>query len=124
MGVMKLSGKGESLKDFGHGSDRPLNPKEFVGDIQDSKDRTHDRWRKTIVTLALVLLVAAMNWFVIDIVQEILQMDAELLKSKDIQAADRIVTESVILSLIGGTVAQVSALFLIAVKSIFSRKQK
>lgn len=119
-----MSNKGESLDDFNHGDDKSLNPKEFVGDIQDSKDRTHDRWRKTIVTLALVLLVAAMNWFVIDIVQSILLMDADLLKEKHIQPEDRIVTESVILSLIGGTVAQVSALFLIAVKSIFSRKPR
>lgn len=119
-----MGNKGESLNDFNHGEDKPLKPKEFVGDIQDSKDRTHDRWRKTIVTLALVLLVAAMNWFVIDIVQNILQMDSELLKDKHIQPSDRIVTESVILSLIGGTVAQVSALFLIAVKSIFSRKAR
>lgn len=119
-----MSGNGESLNDFQNGEDKPLSPKEFVGDIQDSKDRTHDRWRKTIVTLALVLLVAAMNWFVIDIVQGILLIDSELLKEKHIAPENRIITEAVILSLIGGTVAQVSALFLIAVKSIFSKKQK
>lgn len=33
-----MGNKGESLNDFNHGEDKPLKPKEFVGDIQDSKD--------------------------------------------------------------------------------------
>lgn len=120
---MNKNNKGESLNDF---NEPQVNlgvktPKDFVEGVQYEKDRTHDRWRKTLVTLALVVLVAAMNWFVIDIVQDILQSDSDLLAKKLINAEGRIVTTEVLLALIGGTVAQVSALLVIAVKSIFSK---
>ncbi|HBC3849626.1 TPA: hypothetical protein KD862_003580 [Vibrio cholerae] len=119
-----MSQKGEPLGQFNDasGTAAPIKPKNFVEDVQSSKDRAHDRWRKTLVTLALVVLVAVMNWFVIDIVQKILEIDKYLLEKKAIEMSGRIVTENVLLALIGGTVAQVSALFIIAVKSIFSKR--
>lgn len=88
----------------------------------DEKDRSHLRWGKTIVTLVLTLLTAGMNFYVINMVQSIATTELYLISTGTLTGADRVIDSTVYLALIAGTVAEVSALFFIVVKSMFKEK--
>lgn len=88
----------------------------------DEKDRSHLRWGKTIVTLVLTLLTAGMNFYVINMVQSIATIELYLVSTGKLAGADRVIDSTVYLALIAGTVAEVSALFFIVVKSMFKEK--
>ena len=92
-------------------------PKPFFNDVEESADRRHLRWTKSGVTLAMTILVAVMNWMVISMLYHVLDEELSLIRSGFMRADERTVTTSVYLALIAGTVAEVSALFLIIVKS-------
>ncbi|MGG2286268.1 hypothetical protein AB6B48_15605, partial [Escherichia coli] len=94
-------------------------PKPFFNDVEESADRRHLRWTKSGVTLAMTILVAVMNWMVISMLYHVLDEELSLIRSGFMRADERTVTTSVYLALIAGTVAEVSALFLIIVKSVF-----
>ncbi|WP_159182814.1 hypothetical protein [Escherichia coli] len=94
-------------------------PKKFFSDVDDSADRRHLRWTKSGVTLAMTILVAVMNWMVISMLYHVVDEELSLIRSGFMQADARTVTTSFYLALIPGTVAEVSALFLIIVKSVF-----
>ena len=94
-------------------------PKPFFNDVEESADRRHLRWTKSGVTLAMTILVAVMNWLVISMLYHVLDEELSLIRSGFMRADERTVTTSVYLALIAGTVAEVSALFLIIVKSVF-----
>ena len=94
-------------------------PKPFFNDVGESADRRHLRWTKSGVTLAMTILVAVMNWMVISMLYHVLDEELSLIRSGFMRADERTVTTSVYLALIAGTVAEVSALFLIIVKSVF-----
>lgn len=94
-------------------------PKPFFNDVEESADRRHLRWTKSGVTLAMTILVAVMNWMVISMLYHVLDEELSLIRSGFMRAEERTVTTSVYLALIAGTVAEVSALFLIIVKSVF-----
>ena len=94
-------------------------PKPFFNDVEESADRRHLRWTKSGVTLAMTILVAVMNWMVISMLYHVVDEELSLIRSGFMQADARTVTTSVYLALIAGTVAEVSALFLIIVKSVF-----
>ncbi|HEL5858497.1 TPA: hypothetical protein UOR21_004623 [Escherichia coli] len=94
-------------------------PKPFFNDVEGSADRRHLRWTKSGVTLAMTILVAVMNWMVISMLYHVLDEELSLIRSGFMRADERTVTTSVYLALIAGTVAEVSALFLIIVKSVF-----
>ncbi|TBO61710.1 hypothetical protein EQG46_26670 [Klebsiella pneumoniae] len=94
-------------------------PKKFFSDVVDSAERRHPRWTKSGVTLAMTILVAVMNWMVISMLYHVVDEELSLIRSGFMQADARTVTTSVYLALIAGTVAEVSALFLIIVKSVF-----
>ncbi|MCV5532574.1 hypothetical protein OFN26_28225, partial [Escherichia coli] len=90
-------------------------PKPFFNDVEESADRRHLRWTKSGVTLAMTILVAVMNWMVISMLYHVLDEELSLIRSGFMRADERTVTTSVYLALIAGTVAEVSALFLIIV---------
>lgn len=94
-------------------------PKPFFNNVEESADRRHLRWTKSGVTLAMTILVAVMNWMVISMLYHVLDEELSLIRSGFMRADERTVTTSVYLALIAGTVAEVSALFLIIVKSVF-----
>ena len=94
-------------------------PKPFFNDVEESADRRHLRWTKSGVTLAMTILVAVMNWMVISMLYHVLDEELSLIRSGFMRADERTVTTTVYLALIAGTVAEVSALFLIIVKSVF-----
>lgn len=98
---------------------RVKQPKSFFNDVEESADRRHLRWTKSGVTLAMTILVAVMNWMVISMLYHVVDEELLLIRSGFMQADARTVTTSVYLALIAGTVAEVSALFLIIVKSVF-----
>lgn len=96
--------------------------KEFISHIQvvqEAADRQHLRWIKTGVTLVMTLLVACMNWMVVSMLNHVIDEEIELIRHGLMKAGDRSITTGVYMALIGGTVAEVSALFFIIVKSMF-----
>lgn len=101
------------------GKQKVKQPKPFFNDVEESADRRHLRWTKSGVTLAMTILVAVMNWMVISMLYHVLDEELSLIRSGFMRADERTVTTSVYLALIAGTVAEVSALFLIIVKSVF-----
>lgn len=100
---------------------RVLQPKDFVGNMtrEDLADRRHLRWAKTGVTIAMTLVVALMNWMVIDMLSSVVTQEMHMISMGVLPPENRTVTTSVYLALIAGTVAEVSALFFIIVKSMF-----
>lgn len=88
----------------------------------EEKDRSHLRWGKTVVTLTLTLLTAGMNFYVINMVQNIASLELDLVSAGKLAGSDRLIDSKVYLALIAGTVAEVSALFFIVVKAMFKEK--
>jgi len=101
--------------------ERELRPKNFFGNMtqEDLADRRHLRWAKTGVTIAMTLVVALMNWMVIDMLSSVVTQEMHMISMGTLPPENRTVTTSVYLALIAGTVAEVSALFFIIVKSMF-----
>ncbi|MBJ3043777.1 hypothetical protein JGB31_23985 [Salmonella enterica subsp. enterica serovar Typhimurium] len=96
--------------------------KDFVGPImaaEERADRRHLRWSKTGVTFAMTVVVALMNWMVIDMLGTVVQQEMHMISMGVLPAENRTVTTDVYLALIAGTAAEVSALFFIIVKSMF-----
>lgn len=114
---------GDDLSGFQDSSEsKVLKVKDFVGPImarEDQADRRHQRWAKTGVTIAMTLVVALMNWMVIDMLNSVVQQEMHMILMGSLPADNRTVTTEVYLALIAGTVAEVSALFFIIVKSMF-----
>lgn len=96
-------------------------PKEFVGPVsrEDQADRRHLRWSKTVVTISMTIVVALMNWMVIDMLNMVVAQEMHMISMGSLPPENRTVTTGVYLALIGGTVAEVSALFFIIVKNMF-----
>lgn len=111
------------LDGFEEASDQiELQPKDFVGPImarEDQADRRHLRWAKTGVTVAMTVVVALMNWMVIDMLSSVVAQEMHMIAMGVLPPENRTVTTNVYLALIAGTVAEVSALFFIIVKSMF-----
>ncbi|EML0292983.1 TPA: hypothetical protein LNF34_003564 [Vibrio cholerae] len=111
----------DSMDDFSL-KDKELNPKGFVSHVQkeELKELAHSRFRKNILTVSLILLVLVMNWYVIDYIRTLSFMEMEFISKQLLSPESRVVSETVVLSLLGGTVAQVSALLFVVVKSSFN----
>jgi len=73
----------------------------------------------SVVTIAMTILVASMNWVVVDMLNHVIDEEMRLIRSGFMRPEDRSITTGVFMALIGGTVAEVSALFFIIVKSMF-----
>ncbi|HIA5397336.1 TPA: hypothetical protein ACWQUB_004611 [Salmonella enterica] len=101
---------------------KELVVKNFVGSVmaaEERADRRHLRWSKTGVTFAMTVVVALMNWMVIDMLGTVVNQEMHMISMGVLPAENRTVTTDVYLALIAGTVAEVSALFFIIVKSMF-----
>ncbi|EPR7090087.1 hypothetical protein ACU79H_004285 [Vibrio fluvialis] len=110
----------ESMDDFIQ-KDKDLRPKDFITKVENEelKERAHNRIRKNVLTVALIVLVLAMNWYVVDFISELSFMEMDFISKSYIKPEARVVSEKVILALLGGTVAQVSALLFVVVRSSF-----
>ncbi len=107
--------------------EKELVVKNFIGPVmaaEERADRRHLRWSKTGVTVAMTLIVALMNWMVIDMLGMVVQQEMHMISMGVLPAENRTVTTEVYLALIAGTVAEVSALFFIIVKSMFKNNQE
>ena len=109
--------------DVGAKNPKPvLEPKNFLNTLmaaEEKADRRHLRWSKSGVTFAMTAVVALMNWMVIDMLNNVVEQEMHMIAMGSLPPGDRTVTTGVYLALIGGTVAEVSALFFIIVKSMF-----
>lgn len=110
----------ESLDGYSS-SEADKRTKSFISN-EESVDNTHSRWRKNIISLFLVLLVCVMNGSVMFLLYQMMSQEFTLIDEGKLEPSLRVVNDKVVLALIGGTVAQVSALLVIAVKSIFQNK--
>lgn len=82
-------------------------------------DAKNVRFNKTVVILSMTILVTLTNLLVMGLIFYASLSEVELLKEKIITGSDRIIDGKVYLALIGGTVAEVSAVFIIILKSLF-----
>lgn len=96
--------------------------KEFISNFllgEESRDRQHLRWTKTSVTAVMTILVVCMNWMVVSMLNHVIDEEIHLIRNGFMKPEERSITTGVYMALIGGTVAEVSALFFIIVKSMF-----
>ena len=82
-------------------------------------DANHKRWGKSAVLLTMTALVFLMNIAVIFIIYKVSEQELQLVTDGVMDASLRVIDSKVYMALIGGTVAEVSALFFIIVKSLF-----
>lgn len=82
-------------------------------------DASHKRWGKTAVLLSMTVLVFLMNVAVMTMVYKVSVQELQLVKIGVMDASLRVIDSKVYMALIAGTVAEVSALFLIIIKSLF-----
>lgn len=82
-------------------------------------DANHKRWGKSAVLLVMTGLVFLMNVAVIFIIHKVSAQELFLVEKGVMDASLRVIDSKVYIALIGGTVAEVSALFFIIVKSLF-----
>ena len=85
-------------------------------------DSRHQRWIKSIVTGVMTILVAVMNCAVVYLIYKVAMSEIDLLRSSE-KSIDRMIDGKVYMALIAGTVAEVSALFFIIVRSTFKQKE-
>uniref|UniRef100_UPI001E659686 hypothetical protein n=1 Tax=Vibrio cholerae TaxID=666 RepID=UPI001E659686 len=97
----------DSIDDFSL-KDKELNPKRSVSHVQkeELKELAHSRFTKNILTFSLILLVLVMNWYVFDYIRTLSFMEMEFISNKLLSPESRVESETVVLSLLGGTVAQ------------------
>ncbi|MBB6251434.1 hypothetical protein [Nitrospirillum iridis] len=88
------------------GQDRGLFPKITTEGVELSL--------RVVATLVMLGLFTLANWAVIDLIKSLAAVDRELLDAGKIQAADRLIDNKVIITLIAGTVTQV-ATFLVSI---------
>lgn len=96
--------------------------KDFISHLligEETADRQHLRWTKTCVTIVMTLLVVSMNWMVVSMLNYVIDEEIHLIRTGFMKPEERSITTGVYMALIGGTVAEVSALFFIIVKSMF-----
>lgn len=108
----------ESLDGLEEGAPKVIANPDWQIRIKTS-DATHKRWGKTVVVLGMTALVCAMNFFVIDLISDVSNQEMILIEKKALDASLRAIDSKVYLALIAGTVAEVSALFFIILKSMF-----
>lgn len=82
----------------------------------------HQKWNKTILCVGLLSLVSLMNYLVLSLIGEIAHFEISLLYSDKIPPDSRVVNSSILISLITGTIAEVSALLFVVVKWFFPQK--
>ena len=111
----------DSLSGF---SELPANePKKW--DLEDSKSEArHLRWGRTIVTLIMTILVVIMNCAVIFLIYKVALAELKLPPGTDGVYPTRIIDGKIYLSLIGGTVAEVTALFFIILRYTFNKQDE
>ncbi len=71
------------------------------------------------VCIAIVWLFWRVNAHVLDVIDAFAKTDAQQIAAKQIAAGDRVITASVIMSLIAGTVAQVAIILLGITRYLF-----
>ncbi|MNN83802.1 hypothetical protein D3C81_2008910 [compost metagenome] len=91
----------------------------YLKDRDGLADSKNHRVNRTIVTVVMTVLVAIMNIAVFWLIAHMSMAELDLIKSKDLIAADRIIDGKVYMTLLAGTIAEVSALFVIILKSTF-----
>ncbi len=72
----------------------------------------HDNFLRIVLVLAMITLFVALNFFVIDLISRALDVDVAMIQQKQITPADRLITDNVLVSLIGATVVQLGAVIL------------
>ncbi|MNJ33277.1 hypothetical protein D3C77_279590 [compost metagenome] len=108
----------DSLEGFKEGSATVIDNSTWEIKIK-NLDAIHKRWEKTIVILSMTILVGVMNISVINLISHVSGQEMELVGKKIMDASNRTIDSKVYMALIAGTVAEVSALFLIILKSLF-----
>jgi hypothetical protein len=71
------------------------------------------------VCIAIVWLFWRVNAHVLDVIDAFAKTDAQQIAAKQIAAGDRVISASVIMSLIAGTVAQVAIILLAITRYLF-----
>jgi hypothetical protein len=71
------------------------------------------------VCIAIVWLFWRVNAHVLDVIDAFAKTDSQQIAAKQISAGDRVITASVIMSLIAGTVAQVAIILLGITRYLF-----
>lgn len=100
-------------------------PKGFISHLETEelvKGKKHLRWNRTVVTLVMVGLVVYMNSMVLSNIDDIARVELSMIAEGKLNHADRVINSSIYLALIGGTVAEVSALLVIIFKSLFKNE--
>lgn len=106
----------------------PRTPEEFVYELSEQREKHKDqaviRWLRISVSLLMLLLVLYVNYQIINIINRLIDIDLVLIFFGKLTPADRAVNITAVMGLITGSVAQIAALFIIAVKFIFPAEEK
>lgn len=78
-----------------------------------------DRWLRLGMGGVMTLLFVALNGAVIWLLHGAIQSDMAMLDQKLIEPGERLITENVYMTLIGGTVVQVAAIVLAIARYVF-----
>lgn len=88
-------------------------------DEENIKDKRADRALRVVMAIALTILFVALNAVVVYMLFDAVQADRAMLAAKLVQPADRLITDKVYMSLIGGTVLQVAAIVIAIARYLF-----
>ena len=88
-------------------------------DEETIKDKQADRTLRIGMAFALTFLFMALNVVVICMLFDAVRADRAMLAAKLVQPADRLITDKVYMSLIGGTVLQVAAIVIAIARYLF-----
>lgn len=99
-----------------------------VGEVSPSRDRAliwgiyADIVSRLIMVLVIAWIFYWLNNEVMSFVQQVFTKDVELLTGKVITAEHRVITNNVVMSLVGATVVQVGAAIVVIVSYLFPKK--
>lgn len=99
------------------------------GSLEEEKARAliqgirSDTMLRVYLVVAMVVLFIILNLFVIRLIENALEIDVSMIQDKQIQPADRLVTDNVLMTLIGATVVQLGAVILAIAHYFFPRNK-
>lgn len=88
-------------------------------DEETIKDKRADRALRIVMAIALTLLFIALNAVVVYMLFDAVWADRAMLAAKLVQPTERLITDKVYMSLIGGTVLQVAAIVIAIARYLF-----
>ena len=79
------------------------------------------RWLRIVMVVVMLGVCCCLDWAVLNMIREAAAFDAQFIAEKVICPEQRLITENVYLSLVGGTVLQAATVLIVITNYLFPK---